>query len=380
MVLDFLFGDSKSPGMMGTGQYVAPKHAINQQAFQNPVGDQSQNWNSGMDKMLGATTGNAPSAMNVQLGSAAQVGPTSLSGAGNIGPTATYGGAQLNGGQYNDTFAQEQGLANQLGAQARGQGPSLAEATAQQHAQSTMQQQAALLGSQRGSSNPALAQRAALDAGATASQAAAQQAVTGRIQEQQTAQAQQANLLGAMNQQATGFAGTNAQMEQQAALSSMGALNTGNITQAQLGQQNNQFNSGSINAQNLAQAQLYQQKMLQQGQMNQQTTMGNLSAQGQQNQLNAQQYNEYMNNLQQQNLAQYQGQMGGQQLEVQNANGNAQIQAGAYQNAGAARAGLGGGVMGALGGLMMFSDRNAKTKIKDGRKEVQSFLDLLSGL
>ncbi len=375
---DFLLGDSKGPGALGTGQYQAPQYAVNRQAFQNPVGDQSQNWNSGMNNMLGATTGSAPQAKDVNLQGPAQIGATSLSGGAQIGPTATYGGSQLNGGQYNSTFGQEQGLANQLGAQAQGNGPSLAEVQAQKQAQSNMQQQAALLGSQRGSSNPALAQRAALDQGAAAQQQAAATAVAGRTQEELNAQQAQAGLLGAMNNQATNFAGTNAQLEQQAGLASMGAINTGNITQAQLGQQNNQFNAGTVNAQNLAQAQLNQQTALQQGQMNQQTNMGNLGAVQQQNQLNAQQYNEYLNNLQQMNLAQYQGQMGGEQLQVQNQNQNNTTNAQAYQNAAANRGGLVGGGIGALGAVAMFSDKRAKTKIRDAKGELSALLNLLA--
>ena len=95
-------------------QYQTPTYNINQQSFENPVGDQSQNWNTGMQNMLGATTGQASSMNAAQLGAAqtyggANIGSTAQAGTGQIGPTATYGGAQfqgaqMNAGQYNQTF------------------------------------------------------------------------------------------------------------------------------------------------------------------------------------------------------------------------------------------------------------------------------------
>lgn len=396
VVGDFLFGDSEQPGLMGTGQYKAQPWNINQQAFMNPVGDQSQNWNSGMQNMLGATTGSAAQMGQTQLGpaqtfSGAKVGPTAQAGGANLGPTATFGGAQLNAGQYNQTFGQQQALANQMLGQARGEGPSVAQVQAQQQAQANTQAQMAMLGSQRGSSNPALAQQQALNAGAAAQQQAAQQAVLGRTQEVLGAQANAGNLLGQMNQQATSFAGANAQLQQQAQLQSMAAINAQNQAQAQLMQQNQQFNVGALNAQQLAQAQLYQQAglanqadinqfMMTQGQMNQQANMANLQAQMSQNQLNAQQYNQYMNMLQQQNLAQYQGQMGYEQLGVQQQNQINAINAGAYQNAAQARSSGMGMAVGAIGGLAMMSDKTAKTNIKDASKELDNILTILSRL
>jgi len=383
-------GGSANPGILGLGQYRADNYNVNQQAFNNPVGDQSGNWNSGQQNMLKATTGPAAQMGQTQLQGAqtyggAQLGNTAQAGGAQIGPTSTYGGAQLNAGQYNSTFGQEQALANQLGAQARGEGPSIAQVQAQQQASSNMQQQAALLGSQRGSSNAAQAQTAALTAGAAAQQQAAQQAVLGRTQEALTAQGQQGQLLGSMNQQAQGFAGTNASMQQQAQLASMGAINAQNLAQAQMGQQNQQFNVGQLSAAQQAQAAMYQQAglanvgaqnqfALQQGQMNQATNAANLQAQMQQSQLNAQQYNEYMNNLQQQNLAQYQGQMANQQLQVNQSLGIAQQQAASYEAAAKSRSKIAGGIMSAIGA----SDRRAKKNIGDATAEVENLLHLLA--
>jgi len=330
-----LFGDASTPGVMGTGQFVAQPNTINQQAFQNPVGDQSQNWNSGMGNMLGATTGQAAQAGNTQLGAAQTYGGAQ------IGPTATYGGAQLNGGQYNQVYGQEQGLASQLGAQAQGLGPSVAQVTAQQQAGQNLQNQMAMLGSQRGSSNPALAQQAALNAGSSANQQAAQQAVLGRTQEELGAQQNLSALQGQMGSQATNFANANAGLAQQAGLANQGALNANNLAQAGMYQQAGLSNQQDIN-----------QFGLQQGQMNQATTAANLQQQLAQGQLNAQQYNEYMNNLQGMNLAQYQGQMAGQQLATNQNLGINQINSGAYNNAASNRSSTTGGMLGALGSIM----------------------------
>ena len=251
------FGGNKgNPGALGTGMYSTDTPTVDPSAFQNPVGNQAGNWNAGMQNMLGATTGQAPQAGNVQLG------PAQSYGGAQIGPTTTYGGAQLNGGQYNQTFGQEQALANQLNMQSQGQGPSVAQTVAQQQAGQNLQNQMAMLGSQRGSTNPALAQLAAQQAGANAQQQAAQQAVLGRTQEELSAQQSQGQLLGAMNGQATGFAGQNAQLAQQAGLTNMGAINSQNLAQAGLLQQAGLSNQSAAN-----------QFALQQGQMGQQTSL-----------------------------------------------------------------------------------------------------------
>jgi len=392
-IADGIFGDSDSPGALGTGQYRAPQYAINDFNFQNPTGNQATNYNNGMAGYLGSTTGAAAQANNTQLGAAntfdgAKIGSTALAGQANLGPTATYGGAQLNAGQYNNTFNQQQALANQLTAQSQGQGPSLAQVTADQQRNQNMQQAAAVLGSQRGSSNPALAQRALMDAQANAGQQAAQQAVLGRTQEALAAQGQLGNTLSGMNQQASNFAQAQAQLQQQAGLQSAQNINAANQAQAQLSQQNSQFNTGALNAQQLAQAQLYQQAglanqadlnqfALQQGQMNQQTNLSNLQAQQNQAQLNAQQYNNYMAQLQQQVQAQYAAQVAREQLGVQNQVGTNNTNAQAYQNAAGGRQGAAGMAIGAIGALAAFSDENAKTEIEDGEDSLEDFLTLL---
>ncbi len=334
-----------------------PDFVIDPTAYQNPVGDQSGNWQDAMSKMLASTTGKASTVGNTQL-----QGPQTYGGA-NIGPTATYGGANINAGQYNDTFGQQQGLANRLGAQAAGQGPSLAQVTAQQQAGQNLQSQMAMLGSARGG-NPALAQQQALAAGANAQQQAAQQAVMGRTQEALGAQAQQAGLLGAMNQEASGFAQNQAGLQQQAGLASMGAINSQNAAQAQLWQQAGMGNQAATN-----------QFGLQQGQMNQAAALANLQAALSQGQINGTQYNNYLQLLSQQNAQQQAGAEAGQGQQVTQQLGIGNINAGiSAAGTQAAMQGAGAG-MAALGALATLSDRRAKRRVSLAGDELDALFD-----
>ncbi len=300
---------------------------VSHKAYTNPVGDQSGNWQSGMKNMLGATTGAAPQAGNVE-----------------VGPTSTYGGAKMAAGQYNQSYDQEQQLANQLGAMSRGYGPSMAQVQAQQSQQQGLANQMAMLGGQRGAGGGGMAAYQAQQMGAQGMQQAAQQAVAGRTQEEMAAMQAQGQLLGGMNTQAQQFAGNQAQLTQQAQLASMGA----------------------INAQNQFQAGLYQQ-----------TNQGNQQAQLAQESLNAQQYNNYMSMLQQQNMAQYQGQMS---EEAQNASnyltaqgidrGVAVQQANQNMQLAGAGAGLVSGMLGVAA-----SDINSKKHIKSGKEQLSNMLE-----
>ena len=290
---------------VGGGKYSVPDYTINQQDFQNPVGNQAGNWQQGMSNMLGATTGSAP------VGSAAQAG-----------------GAQLNSGQYNQTFGQEQGLVGQYGQMAAGQGPSVAQNTANAQSQQGLNATLAALGSQSGASNPALAQRAAIDAGANAQAQATAGAIQGRTQEELAAMGAQTSLLGAMNNQATNFAGAN----------------------ANLAQGNNQFNAGQNN----------------------QMTLANLNNALQNKQINAQQYDQYMNLLQAQNMAQFNANQNYSQLGLQQLLCSSQINSQAQQNY---QQQLGQGFNQLTSALASaFSDINAKTKITKAETELDMFL------
>lgn len=322
---------------------------VDKNAYKNPVGDQSGAWKAGMSNMLGATTGQAPQMEKTNAGPAAQ-----------LGPTATYGGAKMDQGQYNQSWNAQWQLANQLGAMAAGQGPSMAQAQAQRSAEQSLANQMAMLGSQRGASNPAMAQYQAQQLGAQSMQQAAQQAVAGRTQEQMSALQAQGQLLGGMNQQAQQFAGNQAQLTQQGQLASMGAINQQQAIQAQMNQQQAQFQAG----------------------MYQDANQANMQAQMAQQSLNAQQYNNYMSMLQQQNMAQWQAQMAYQQQQASNYLVAAGIekdlsinQANMEANIVGAGTGLVSGIIAA--GAQALSDKSAKKNISSGKKQLGEALEEL---
>lgn len=344
------------PNSAGTTYVAAPQPGeavnvpnVNPAAFQNPVGNQASNWQQGMQNMLGATTGKAP-----------QMGYVNAGGPAQLGATATYGGAQMNGGQYNQTWGAQGNLANQLGAMAMGYGPSMAQVQAQQSAQQSLQNQMAMLGAQRGAGNPALAAYQAQQMGAQSMQQAAQQAVQGRTQEELGALQAQGSLLGNMNQEASQFAGNQAQLTQQAQLASMGAINAQNLAQAQMNQQQAQYQAG-----------LYQQA-------NQANMQGLMSQEG----LNAQQYDNYMSMLQQMVTAQYQAQMAQQQQEASNYLTASGIQAGVGINQANLNANIAGSVAGGAAGVggivaQAASDKHSKQNILGAEKELNKNLENL---
>jgi hypothetical protein len=173
-----------------------PYFALNQAAFQNPVGNQAPAWQQGMNNYLGQTFGanlyqGAPQAQNTTLGAL----NTNIQAA-QLGNANTMQAAQLNGRQYNQSYNQEQGLASQYGAMAAGNGPSLAAQTAATQGQQNIQAQMSALASQRGAGNAGLSAYNQQNQAAQQNQATQQQAVTGRTQEELGAMAAQGNVLG----------------------------------------------------------------------------------------------------------------------------------------------------------------------------------------
>ncbi len=105
--------------------------------------------------------------------------------------------AQNGIGNQSSVFAQQQGLANQLGERAAGGGPNPALAQFQNATGQNIAQQAALMGSQRGASaNPGMMARQAAMQGANIQQQAAGQAAVQQAQQQaqMIVQAQQQGL------------------------------------------------------------------------------------------------------------------------------------------------------------------------------------------
>lgn len=148
-----------------------------------------------------------------QLAPTTQVDYTGAGSQGGQNALQGYGTAQ-------QTLGQQQALAQQLQAQAQGQGPNPALAQLAKTTGQNVAQQAALMASQRGASaNPGLVARQAAEQGANAQQQAAGQAATLRAQQQLAAQQalgqqqaaiQQANL-GEQNLNA-GLYGTSGQL------------------------------------------------------------------------------------------------------------------------------------------------------------------------
>lgn len=139
-------------------------------------------------------------------------------------------------GNQSNVFAQQQQLANQLGQQAMGQGPNPAQAQLAQNTGNLVQQQGALMGSQRGASaNAGLLARQAGMQGSNIQQQAVGQAATLQAQQQIAAQQQLAAQQQAMQQVAANQVGTQ-----------QGAINSFN--QGAQGQQQNIL--GAIGNQN----------------------------------------------------------------------------------------------------------------------------------
>lgn len=108
--------------------------------------------------------------------------------------------AQQYGGQAQQTFKEQQGLAEALKAAMAGAGPSVAEQSLKQGTNRAIKQVASQIASQRGI-NPALAQRLAAESAAGMTQEAAGQGATLRAQEQLGARGQLGGLYGQMGSQ-----------------------------------------------------------------------------------------------------------------------------------------------------------------------------------
>lgn len=150
-------------------------------------------------------------------------------------------------------FRQKQlGLANQLEAQTRGEGPSLAQLQLQDASQRNVQQAFGLAAARQGG-NPALALRSAMNAQAQVGGQAALQSAQLRLAEQLQAQQALAELTGQGRGQDIDVATKNAALAQQANLANQKYGNQANLAQAGLNQQANLANQAAANAQALNQ-------------------------------------------------------------------------------------------------------------------------------
>ena len=153
--------------------------------------------------------------------------------------------AAIERGDEQGVRASQMALAQALEAQAAGTGPSLAEQQLARQNEQAIKQQLALAGSQRGMT-PAMAQRqAAMNIGTLAAEQGARAAEL-RIQEQQAARAQLADVLGQTRGLDVNIASQQAQLQQQAALQNAAQFNQQASQQAQLEQQAGLANQGEF--------------------------------------------------------------------------------------------------------------------------------------
>ncbi len=213
----------------------------------------------GLNGFLGLNNNFQPSAANIQQGTnATQLNNAYQGVQGGIQGQqafANQAAAQNGFGNQSNVFAQQQALSNQLQQQANGQGPNVALNQLNQATGQNVQNQAALMASQRGAgANPALIARQAAMQGASTQQNAAGQAATLQAQQQIAAQAalanQQAQMQGvAANQIGTQGQGvTNVSQSQQNAQGILQGANA-SANNAAVSQQNN---INSVNAQTAA--------------------------------------------------------------------------------------------------------------------------------
>ena len=289
---------TQSPTFLGTGTYTAPLFPINDQAITGaPAQGAAQNYglndvwsnlntelqnapNQGAGMVRASTggpasyqaaTGDAAQVQAAQSGyatsQAAQAAAASAEAAqggyatgqaaqgGYATSQAAQGGyAQAGGvglGVGGNSIAQQQALANTLNTQANGGGVSAADLQLKAGSDAGIAQQLAVLGSQRGATNAALAQRNAADQGAAAHAVLNQQMGIQRAQETQAAQQAEGAVLAAQGSQAAGINATQAGLTQQTQLA-----NAANAQQSTLANTQNVQQAALTNAANAQAAQL----------------------------------------------------------------------------------------------------------------------------
>jgi hypothetical protein len=236
---------------------------------------------SGYNASLGGASSIGGVAGSAALGNAAYADPTRISTAGDI-----------------NWQAQQQTLANILARQAAGGGLSPADIQLRHGMEDSVAGNLAVLGSQRGSGNFALAQRSASDDRARAAAVLNQQMGLQRAQETLGAQGMLGNVLGTARGQAQNYNINqadllqqlrmgNAGLEQGMTLADMNAANAMTGQNMGLAQQANEFNAG--NAQNMTLADMSARNAaLQYNAGNsQQSMLSNLLARNNQLQFNA---------------------------------------------------------------------------------------------
>ena len=326
------------------------------------------------------------------------------------------GNTTINTAQSNALTAAQMQQINALNATAQGQGPNLAAQQAAMTGQQNVANQMALLGSQRGSSNPTLGLRAAQIQAAQANQQAVQAAVQGTTVQELNAQNALTGAMGTAQGQVQQGAQAQASLAQQTALQNAAAGNTQQLQNAaaanQVGlanmgaanqqmQQNaafgntanlanasqaNQIASQNAAAQNAAmqqQATLNQQANLANQGVQQQTALANLGQLGTTQALNTNEYNAMLQAQMAQASnqstmdANYANMVTQENTSLAGINNNVAMNS-ANNQMGMIGAGL-QGIGGILGtAVAAGSDINLKTSIRPGARPIKDFLSKIS--
>lgn len=359
---DYLFGNGDDTGLLGTGQRRMDPYDVNKDSFTNRDSEANQadiaNRRAGIDARQAQTMGSTQVAANERAGTA-QAGPTER------GTLTTAGNTNIARGEDTEMRAYQQALANQLMNQTQGKGPAfdLANNSYRQANEQAVKNMMGVLAANGGAVNPAMAQRALLDAQTNIETQNAQALANDKLRAQMAAQQQLGGVVTGARSQDIGVNTDQANLYQQTALANMGAANdmskfnagqgnTLNLENARLRQQTNLFNAGETNDANALQAQLdFQQKQ------------ANLEAYYKNQGMNDEMVRYYTDRQMQLDEADRAAQMAYEQLKVEQDTGINAIESKDYEQAAQRKAGTAGGIAEAGMSLISASDVNSKQNV-----------------
>lgn len=361
---------TQSPTMFGTGTYTAPLLPINDEAITGaPAQGASTNYGlnsvwDNLNKELAAAPNQGAGMATATLG-----GPASYTAA-----TGQATQAQAAQGGYataaptalatsGNTIANQANLARTLDIQANGGGVSPADLQLQQGEQAGVAAQLAALGSQRGGTNAALAQRAAQDQAAAAAATTNQTLGIQRAQETQAAQQAEGAVLGAQGSQAAGINATAAGLQQQTELANAANAQQSTVANTENAQQTALTNAAAanamtgqnlsaVNAANTGNAQLSQAQELANLGYSNQDTLANQQTQLANQQLQNQQQAAVLGAQTAIGESNKASSLADEQLQLQQLIAANQVNEQGYQASAGANANLTGAVVGAAGSLI----------------------------
>lgn len=323
-----IFGTGDDPGILGTGMFKPQGYDIDESAFKNA--DPYNQIRSDFARQLEAVNNRGYDAVNPAT----------------IAEMERINAAQIARGDSDQVRGRQMTLADQLTAQAAGQGPSLATMQLKQATDRNIAQAMALAASQRGGAAGGLGLRNVQQQQTQLQGQAARDSAMARMQEQLSAREQLAGVLQGTRGLDINLASNQAQLEQATRQSNQQAANQRLLQQAQLAQQASIANQQAMlqnRANNDAMARFY--------------TEGGLNA----------------------TLKQQESLMGLEKLKADQKAALEQARAQSYGSAAQARGGIVGGLGAGLAAA--FSDKELKTDIEDEDDEEKGgFLkDFLKG-